>query len=49
MTLNDRFTVRRYRLFGRGVHGDQTVHFSTDLTVRIKINIIRIARYLCGS
>ena len=31
--LEWRFTIRQYRLFGRGVHCDQTVHFSTDSTL----------------
>ena len=60
MTLNGRFMVRQYRLFGRDMHYEQTVYFTTDLTLWLdspiiliplchyKI-IIRIARHLCGS
>jgi len=33
VTLNGRFTFRQYRLFGPGVHCDQTVLFSTDVTL----------------
>ena len=33
MTLNGRFAVRQYRQFRKGVHCDQMVHFSTDLTL----------------
>jgi len=45
-------------VWGRGVHCDHTVHFGTDLALWLdsptiptctKINIIRIARYLCAT
>jgi len=45
VTLNGRFTVRQYRLFGRGVL--MSIHCAHR--PYIKSNIICIARYLCGS
>ena len=44
VTLNGCFTVRQYRLFGRGV----LMSMHCDI-VHTKFNIIRVARYLCGS